>query len=353
MARKPTDPRLSAASDRLVAEDVVKLIADARKEARKRVRAELVDVLTDAMLEQAYRELGESAPAEPDRAPAKPDRAPAKPHNTPAEPQRPPATGTGVYIYCVVPADTELPAGLPSIDPAHSPTLLRHDRLAAVVSQVPLEDFGEERLRERLADLEWLERTARAHEQVLEMVGREATLIPMRLCSVYRSEDGVTKMLAQEAKALEEALAHLEGKTEWGVKVFANPVAPPSGTNPTGKDAETNDSGTDYMRRRRTDRDRRRNADQELHDACVAIHERLAADVADALTSPPQRPEVSGHPGQMLLNGVYLVEDDQMAAFQALVDELQAHYEDDGLELLPTGPWPAYNFVPGTIGAAW
>jgi hypothetical protein len=75
--------------------------------------------------------------------------------------------------------------------------------------------------------------------------------------------------------------------------------------------------------------------------------------VADALTSPPQRPEVSGHPGQMLLNGVYLVEDDQLATFQALVDELQEQYEDDGLELLPTGPWPAYNFVPGTIGAAW
>ncbi len=107
------------------------------------------------------------------------------------------------------------------------------------------------------------------------------------------------------------------------------------------------------MQRRRTDRDRRRNADQQLHDACVAIHERLAAVVADALTSPPQRPEVSGHPGQMLLNGVYLVEDDQRSTFLTLVDELKAQYRSDGLELQATGPWPAYNFVPGTIGAAW
>jgi hypothetical protein len=343
MAQKPTDPRLSAAFDRLVAEDVARLIADARKEARKRVRAELVEVLTDSMLQQAYRELGESAAAEPNRGPR------PEPHPAPTKPQ----TGTGVYIYCVVPAGTALPADLPSIDPAHSSTMIRHGRLAAVVSEVPLEDFDEERLRERLADMEWLERTARAHEQVLEMVGRHATLIPMRLCSVYRSEDGVTKMLTQEAKALEQALAHLKGKTEWGVKVFANPVAPGGIDTANADDATPDGSGTDYMRRRQSDRDRRRNADQELHDACVAIHERLAAVVADALTQPPQRPEVSGHPGQMLLNGVYLVEDDQLAAFQALVDELQEHYEDDGLELLPTGPWPAYNFVPGTIGAAW
>ncbi len=107
------------------------------------------------------------------------------------------------------------------------------------------------------------------------------------------------------------------------------------------------------MQRRRTDRDRRRTADQQLHDACVAIHERLAAVVADALTSPPQRPEVSGHPGQMLLNGVYLVEDDQRATFLTLVDELRAKYGPEGLAVEATGPWPAYNFVPGTIGAAW
>ncbi len=93
-----------------------------------------------------------------------------------------------------------------------------------MVSQVPLADFGEERLRERLADMDWLEHTARAHELALETIGRHATLIPMRLCSVYRGESGVSEMLAREATALEEALVHLEGKTEWGVKVFASPA---------------------------------------------------------------------------------------------------------------------------------
>src|SRR5207302_1810418 len=97
--------------------------------------------------------------------------------------------------------------------------------LAAVASQVPLSDFGEEHLRERLADMPWLERTARAHERVLDAVGEHATLIPMRLCSVYRSRSGVIDMLAREARALEQALEQLEGKSEWGVKVFASPHA--------------------------------------------------------------------------------------------------------------------------------
>ncbi len=41
-------------------------------------------------------------------------------------------------------------------------TSLREDALAAVASQVPLEEFDEERLREHLADMTWVEATARA-----------------------------------------------------------------------------------------------------------------------------------------------------------------------------------------------
>jgi hypothetical protein len=319
MAMTPADRRLQAALEELAAEDVVELIAKARQEARVRARDLLADALTDAMVNRAYREIAEYTETETGiEADTEPETktGPEPEQRTPRAPE-PEPTGTGIYVYCVVAADTQLPDDLPSIDPAHCPTLIRHERLAAVVSQVPLSDFGEERLRERLADMEWLERTARAHELALETIGRHATLIPMRLCSVYRSESGVTEMLAREARALEEALVHLNGKTEWGVKVFATPAT----TGPSS-DSEPTDSGTNYMQRRRTDRDRRRNADQQLHEACVAIHERLAAVVADALTSPPQRPEVSGHPGQMLLNGVYLVEDDQGTIFLTLVDEL-------------------------------
>ena len=35
------------------------------------------------------------------------------------------------------------------------------------------------------------------------------------------------------------------------------------------------------------------------------------------------------------------------------VRALQAEFDPHGMELVCTGPWPAYNFVPGTIGAAW
>jgi len=320
----------------LAAEEVPGLIAEARIEARQRARELLVEVLTEAMLEQAQSRGREVvAPARRQRG-LTPDGV-----DVSAE--------TGLYVYCVVGAAAEVPSGLSGVDPAHGLELVIHDAVAAVVSRVPLEDFEEERLRERLADMGWVERTARRHEAVLDSIGARTTLIPMRLCTVYRSESGVIEMLAREAKALEEALIHLQGKQEWGVKVFAvgEPPVPRSEEEP--EDA----SGTDYMRRRQDEREQRRVADQRLHDICVSIHERLAGAASDAVSSPPQRPEVSGHEGEMLLNGVYLVQDEERETFLELVSLLEEEHRADGLEFVPTGPWPAYNFVPGTIGAAW
>jgi hypothetical protein len=336
----PAD-RLQAALAELAAEDLDALIVEARREARERVREQLVDALADALLDQAGRRLAPGG-----RAPAPPHRAKRAVPPASSAATEPAAEQTVLYVYCVVAADTALPADLPSIDPTGPPRLICHDDLAAVVSEVPMAEFGEERLRAHLADMEWLERAARSHELALEAIGQAATLIPMRLCSLYRDQAGVVVMLEREASALRTGLTHLEGKTEWGVKAFATPLGQPSAP-------ASGDSGTDYMQRRRDDRDRRQSAAQEQHDSCVAIHEQLAGAASDALTSPLQRPEVSGHPGQMMLNGVYLVEDERRPAFLALVEQLQADHAALGIELQATGPWPAYNFVPGTIGAAW
>jgi hypothetical protein len=196
----------------------------------------------------------------------------------------------------------------------------------------------------------WVETVARAHEEVLEQTRAQATVIPMRICTVYRTDARVREMLRREAVALSEALAHLEGKTEMGVKVFADRQRAEAAPEP---EPEHRGEGTAYMARRRRERDRVEAVDQRLQDMAAEIHERLGARAADGLAAPPQRPEASGHPGEMILNGVYLVEDDALDQFKHEVAAVQAEHAAAGVELVLTGPWPAYNFVPDTIGANW
>ena len=75
--------------------------------------------------------------------------------------------------------------------------------------------------------------------------------------------------------------------------------------------------------------------------------------VREALIVPPQRPEVSGRRAEMVMGGVYLVPVEAEPRFHAQIRALAKEFAELGLDLEATGPWPAYNFVPGAIGAGW
>jgi hypothetical protein len=62
--------------------------------------------------------------------------------------------------------------------------------LTAAVTSVCLAEFGEEPLRRNLENLAWLEAAARKHHHVIEIIARHAPVIPIRLATVYRSDEG-------------------------------------------------------------------------------------------------------------------------------------------------------------------
>ncbi len=329
-----------------------RLIAEARAEAEARVRSKLADAYTDALLEEVRTALTPKSAA-PDPAPPRAPVEPAAPVAAPAEQPGPPAPAElGWYVYGVVAADHDpLPDGLEGIDPRHPVQALEQGELVAIVSRVPLDEFGEEPLREHLSDMEWLERTARRHEQVQEAVARGGTPIPMRLCSIYRDESGVRGMLTREGEALEQALAHLRGKAEWGVKAFAGIDA--GGSVPAPESATGSGDGAAYMENRLRQRRRREDVAARLDAACDSVHAALCAVAADGVILSPHRPEMSGRPEPMILNASYLVVGAEASAFHTQFERLRHEMGPLGIDLQRTGPWPPYNFVPGAIGAAW
>ncbi len=298
------------------------------------------------MLEQARHRL-DPGPALRQRDPIVVPANPSRPDSARAEPRS--SDGElAYYVYGVASAaGSPLANELPGVDPAHVVETVTSGDLVALVSRVPLADFDEERLRDHLGDMAWVERVARRHEEVLEAAAAGRAVIPMRLCSIYRDASGVLDMLRREAEVMHQALELLAGRSEWGVKMFALPDRP-------GPPAASEEpvSGADYLERQRQSRSRRGESDQRLAAACEASHARLAALAARALVIAPQRPEVSGHKGEMLLNGVYLLDNGELQRFHDEVASLGEEFSAIGLELQLTGPWPAYNFVPDAIGVS-
>jgi hypothetical protein len=177
----------------------------------------------------------------------------------------------------------------------------------------------------------------------------------MRLCTIYSSQRQVRSMLAEERAVFADALRRLAGKAEWGAKVIAKPhvleraAAPRAGAGAEEGEAS---SGTAYMARKKQQALARDQEDQIAEEWALAIHESLTGVASEALLNPIQRPEVSGYEGEMILNGVYLVDDAKAQGFRAQVEALQGEYEARGALVELTGPWPPYNFVKSSIEAA-
>jgi len=215
--------------------------------------------------------------------------------------------------------------------------------LTAIVGSVAESEFGEAALRQNLEDLDWLERTARAHHEVIETVAKERPLVPMRLATVYSSDEAAAGMLQDRAADLRQALTRLAGRSEWGVKAYvAMPDDTASGQEPE-TDGPVSGPGAAYLRRRRTQLAARRDARQEAVASAEAVHAELDRISASARLYPPQSPEIAGHSGSMVLNAAYLVADDRAEEFGAAVTELAVRHGT--LQLTLTGPWPAYSFV--------
>ena len=250
-------------------------------------------------------------------------------------------TRDGWYVYGVIAADTArdgLFAGVGGV--AGAVSLVQEGSLAAIVSTVPLAEFGEEELTEHLRDPAWLEQRVRAHESVLEAALKTRGLVPFRFGTIYRDEDRVREMLVHEAEALAGRLDRVRGKLELGVKGFL--------AGPAQAEAEPQaevSAGRRYLEGKQ--QARRLAEEQEALRGGLAqsAHERLAAVAEEAVANPLQSREVSGRAADMFLNGAYLVADARQDDFRRAVSALAAEHEPTGASFELTGPWPPYNFV--------
>jgi hypothetical protein len=250
-------------------------------------------------------------------------------------PRPEPASEGLLWVYGVVSAG---PADPPQGVDGRLVRAHRHGTVAALVSEVPGERFGEQALKARLEDLDQLEALARAHEAVLQAAMEAGGVVPFRLCTIYASSARLDAMLEREGMALTAALERLDGMQEWGVKALLREAEPAAATTEPA-------TGTDYLSRKRERREATE-AGRELSETVVAeVHARLAERAAAAVLGRPQDRRLSGRDTEMVLNAAYLVPRDQADAFRDAVGDLGRRHEADGVALELTGPWPPHHFV--------
>ncbi|MCX4996892.1 GvpL/GvpF family gas vesicle protein [Streptomyces longwoodensis] len=245
------------------------------------------------------------------------------------------------YVYAVCrPFDAPLQAQLTGVGGAPV-KMLAHHGLVAVVSSVPEGDFAEAPLREHLEDLDWLGATARAHQQVVDALTAVTTPLPLRLATVFRDDSGVRVMIEAGEEAFRRTLDRLDGRVEWGVKVYieGGEEQAEAAAAPAAKPA----SGRDYLRQRRSRVQEREDKWRAAERFATRLHGTLAGHAEDSRLHAPQNSALTRGSGHNVLNAAYLVPRAHSEEFVELVDHTKD--EEPGMRVELTGPWAAYSFV--------
>ena len=215
--------------------------------------------------------------------------------------------------------------------------VVSHRGLDAVVSDVPLAEFGELALKQNLENLSWLERVARGHDEVVHAAAAAGPVAPMRLATMCLDDDGVRARLDEWHDALHGVLDRVEGRAEWSVKVL---VPPPE---PAAAAASGTGGGVAYLQQKRAEQQEREHRLARTSNLGEQIHQDLASITVASRLLSPQDPQLTRYVGTMVLNGAYLVDITAGDRFQRRVRELEAAHPEARIE--SGGPWPPYSFA--------
>src|SRR5439155_1476887 len=94
-----------------------------------------------------------------------------------------------------------------------------------VAADAPLERYGERPIERGLQDLAWVSSVAVPHEAVVEHLARTGTVVPMKLLTLFRSDERALEHVAKQRKRIDRLLERIEGREEWGIRVLLDEVA--------------------------------------------------------------------------------------------------------------------------------
>jgi hypothetical protein len=248
-----------------------------------------------------------------------------------------PSPDAATYVFCLVravrpPSLRGVPDSVPGAGP---PRLVSIDPdMWAVVADAPLERFSGNRLETDLQDIEGISRHAVAHAAVIEFFFRGAPVIPLKMFTLFSTDEKLREHLHTQRNRLRKLFSDLGGLEEWGVRIVAGEVA--------AKQARSLTSGRDYLQVKKS-----------LKDQAASPPRAVVRETRDALKTlgaiasrvKPQAYPSPGRGGPFVTGASMLVRTTRRDRWRKTVTRLTKALGEHGHLLEVSGPWPPYHFV--------
>ena len=253
-----------------------------------------------------------------------------------------------LYLYCVT-KDKPSPCDFEDLGIKTYPVFF--SGTYAVISKVSPDDFSEANLKKHLVDMGWVEKNIRLHEKVIEEIMKGRAVLPFKFGTVFESEANVEKLLRENNSGFKSVLAGLEGKEEWGLKIYCDSeyfkdalCGEDERIMEKDKEMASAGKGKAYLLKKKKDEIIKDILNEKISKYTKDCFESLKITAADTRINRLLPQEVTEKKEDMVLNAAFLINNERIKDFKNALACLKTEYADKGLILDCTGPWPPYNF---------
>ena len=253
-----------------------------------------------------------------------------------------------LYLYCVT---KDKPSSYNFEDLGVKTHPIYFQGTYAIVSSVSPDDFSEDNLKKHLADMDWVEKNIRLHEKVIEEIMKDRTVLPFKFGTVFENEANVEKLLKTNNPEFKAVLASLDGKEEWGLKIYCDSECFKNAICSGNEQIKEKDKeiiaagkGKAYFLKKKKDEIIKDTINEKISEYTKDCFERLKITAVDTRINSILPKEVTEKKEGMVLNAAFLINNKRIKEFESVLAYLKTKYTDKGLIFDCTGPWPPYNF---------
>jgi glycosyltransferase involved in cell wall biosynthesis len=234
-----------------------------------------------------------------------------------------------IYTYSIIDSNGSIADSISGLKEAH-------------VYNIPYRDIGVvvSKLSGQIPDV--TKEHVLKHEEVLERLMQNFTILPFKFLTVFNQEENVLKMMKEYYNDFKENLDRLRNKVEFGIRVIwpgdtiRNRIIDTfkkSGSNVVVAD----DSSVKNFVKERFEKYKIDKEFEDEADKCIT----LIDDFFSRFIAEKKLEKLKSD--NLLLSASYLVEKDRQIGFKEAFERTRSTPSE--LKFLLSGPWPPYNFI--------
>lgn len=221
--------------------------------------------------------------------------------------------------------------------------LVNYRNLTLMGKMINISDFQKE-LQEALKNPKTMEAVLTDHQDFLDRLMRETTIVPFQFGTILKTKEAAAEHLKSSFAMYMGLLQKFKNREEWGVRVFADLKRFKASIALNAKSREKLGAGTAYLLKKKQEEEAEKATNEKLTQFCREILTGLKELAFEyKVTKSAQR---FSEKGELLISAfAFLLDKAKVRKFTQKLAKLGKKYQEFGLRLTSSGPWPAYNFV--------